>query len=153
MAQQTIILVDANGTRWPFEVTVLSDGNVASNLVLTSPTSGQFVTIDAFGNLAIQGGGSKSALNQTAAAVIKASPGRLRTIVVIAPGSTGGAFTLNDCTTTGAAAAANELWTLPYNGTANVAGAIFKPDLPCLVGLTLSAVPTGGSPVVAIFYD
>ena len=41
-------------------------------------------------------GGNKSALNLTAAAVIKSSPGTLYRVSVSAPGTTGGAMTFND---------------------------------------------------------
>lgn len=98
-------------------------------------------------------GGKSSALNQTAAAVIKTGAGRLAKVIIVAPGSGSGAFTFNDCATVGAAAAANELWTLPYNAAGNVAGAIFNIDFPVAVGLVLSAVPGAGAPIINISYD
>lgn len=49
-------------------------------------------------------------LNITAATVLKVGPGRLVKLVVITAGAAG---TVNDCATTGAAAAANELCALP----------------------------------------
>lgn len=150
MAQATVILTDANATRWAVEATVLPDGNIAFNHVLNG--AGNLAVIDPFGNLA-SSGGSKTALNLTVAAAVKASPGRLRKLIIIAPGSGSAAFTLNDCTTTGAAAAANEMFTLPYGATANVAGAIFELDMPFANGLTLSAVPGSGSPICALVYD
>jgi len=97
--------------------------------------------------------GRASALNLTSAAVIKASPGRLRKLVIIAPGSGSGAFQFNDCLTTGTAAAANLVWSLPYNSSLNVAGAIIPVDLPFLVGIVLSAVPGAGSPICAVSFD
>ena len=108
---------------------------------------------DAAGNQLSTVGGAKSALNQTAAAVIKATPGRIAKVTIIAPGSGSGTFTLNDCATTGAAAAANAVFVLAYNATANVAGAVFDLDWPCAVGIVLSAVPGAGSPIVAISYS
>lgn len=108
---------------------------------------------DSTGNLNSQNGGVSSALNLTAAGVIKASPGRLRKIVIIAPGTTSGAFTFNDATTTAGAAAANEIFTLPYNGTANVPGYVITLDWPCANGIVLSAVPGAGSPIVAASFD
>jgi len=108
--------------------------------------------LDAQQQLNVNIGGISSALNLTAAAVIKATPGRLVRIVIAAPGSTSGAFTFNDCATTGAAAAANQIFTLAYNATANVAGAVFTLEWPCSTGIVLSAVPGGGSPVVAVSY-
>lgn len=50
-------------------------------------------------------------LNVTAATVIKAAPGRTVRINVIVAGSTLGS--VNDCATTGAAAAANQLAAIP----------------------------------------
>lgn len=150
MVQATVVLTDANGTKWSVEATVLPDGNIAFNNVLNG--GGNLGAIDAFGNLA-SSGGSKTALNQTVAGVIKASPGRLRKLIVIAPGTTSGSFSLNDCTTTGAAAAGNLLYELTYNSSLNVAGAVFALDMPCAAGLVLSAVPGSGSPICAVVYD
>ena len=110
------------------------------------------LSLDAQGQANVNVGGTASALNLTAAAVIKAAPGRLVRIVIVAPGSTSGAFTFNDCATVGAAAAANEIFTLPYNGANNIAGATFVLEWPCATGIVLSAVPGGGSPVVAVSY-
>ena len=100
----------------------------------------------------VAGGGQASKLNQTAAAVIKATPGTLHKIVIVAPGSTSGAFTFNDCATTGAATAANEIFTIAYNATANVAGLVINLDWPCAVGIVCSAVPGGGSPIFNASY-
>lgn len=96
--------------------------------------------------------GTNNALNLTAAAIIKAGPGRIAKVSIIAPGSTGGAFTINDCATTGAATTANEIWSLAYNATANLGGAIFTLSFPCKTGIVLSAVPTGGSPQIAVSF-
>jgi hypothetical protein len=49
--------------------------------------------------------------------------------------------------------AANQIWSLAYNATANVAGAIFTLEFPFNSGLVLSAVPSAGSPVCAVSYD
>jgi len=96
--------------------------------------------------------GALASLNITAAAVIKATPGRVARIIILAPGSTSGAFTFNDCATTGAATTANQIFTLPYNGTNNIAGAVFSIDVPCTTGIVCSAVPGGGSPRVIVTY-
>lgn len=103
-------------------------------------------------NLMTTKGGNLSALNLGAAAVIQAGVVRAAKLIILAPGSTSGAFTLNDCTTTAAAAASNQIFSLAYNATANVEGAIFDLDWPCLTGLVLSAVPGGGTPICAISY-
>jgi hypothetical protein len=108
--------------------------------------------LDAEGNLLTSSGDTKSALNITAATVIKATPGRLAKIIIVAPGSGSGAFTFNDCATTGAASAANTVFTLAYNATANVAGAVINLDWPFLVGIVLSAVPGAGAPTVSVSY-
>ena len=55
--------------------------------------------------------GGQKRLNITAATVVKAAPGRVIKAFVVVAGSTVGS--LNNCTTTGAAAAANEVCALP----------------------------------------
>lgn len=152
MAQSRLLVTDAGGNAQSIETTVLPDGYQSANQIITDE-SGNRVKADAQNNMGVQNGGRSASYNLTAAVAIKATAGRLRKIVVQAPGSTGGAFTFNDCATTGAAAAGNQIWTIPYNGAANVAGAIFELNWPCATGITLSAVPTGGSPIVAVSYD
>lgn len=97
----------------------------------------------------------KTALGITAAAVIKSTGGRLFGIIVVAPGSTSGAFTLNDCTTTTAAAASNEVYSLPYNASNNVAGTVitFTNPIPFANGIVVSAVPGAGSPQLTLLYN
>src|SRR5271157_1312379 len=97
--------------------------------------------------------GTSSKLNMSAAAVVKATPGRLCKITIVNAGTTGGAFTFNDCATTAAAAAGNIVWTQAYNAAAAVAGQVISLDWPCLVGLVLSAVPTGGTPLISVSYN
>lgn len=89
-------------------------------------------------------GGYQSALNITAASVVKASPGRLCKIVVIAPGTTSGTLTINDLTTTTGGAAGNEIFSIGY--AAMSAGQVIVLDWPCLTGIAVTAVPGGGSP-------
>lgn len=55
--------------------------------------------------------GTKSAVNLTAASLLKVGAGRVFRASVIVAGSAVG--TVNDCATTGAAAAANQIGTLP----------------------------------------
>jgi hypothetical protein len=95
-----------------------------------------------------QPGGNSTVLNITAAGVIKASPGTVFTITVAAAGSAG-VLTLNDATTTGAASAANTIMSVPF-GSIN-AGDPITLSWPCLVGIVVSAVTTGG--VFAISYS
>jgi len=54
---------------------------------------------------------SSRKLNITAATVVKAAPGRVIRVQVLVAGT--GTGTLNDCLTTGAAAAANQIATIP----------------------------------------
>lgn len=86
-------------------------------------------------------GGNNSALNLTAAALIKGSPGIIYRAVIIAPGGTGGAFTLNDAnalvtakTITGITVATNAVVTLSTGGSTN----------PFAVGNTISFASVGG---------
>jgi hypothetical protein len=108
-------------------------------------------TMDAQG-IQVIANGSSASLNITAAAVIKATPGRAARIIILSPGSTSGAFTFNNCATVGAATTANQIFTLPYNGTNNIAGAVFHIDVPCTTGIVCSAVPGAGSPRVIVTY-
>lgn len=107
---------------------------------------------DAAGLFMTSRGGLLSKLNMTAANVIKAAPGRVSKLIVIAPGSTSGGWTLNDCASVGAAAASNQIWLQAYNGAANVEGEVIDLDWPCAVGIVLSTVPGAGSPILAISY-
>ena len=100
--------------------------------------------------LLVSRGGASSALNVTAAAVIKAAPGRVGKIIVVAPGTTSGSLTINDCATTGAATTANEIYTIGY--AALSVGQIIELDFPCAVGIIVSAVPGGGSPQYSISF-
>lgn len=78
----------------------------------------------------------------TAAGVVKAVPGTLVTVIVDAAGS-GGALTLNDCATTGAAGAGNQIASI---ANANiVVGQPYTFFWPCKTGIVLSAIPTGST--------
>ena len=106
--------------------------------------------LDFLGLQAITTGGLNTTLNVTAAAVIKATPGRIAKLLVINPGTTSGALTLNDCATTGAATTANQIFTIAYNASNFVAGAIFELQILTSTGIVVSAVPGGGSPQFVI---
>lgn len=97
-------------------------------------------------------GGSQTKLNMTAAAVVKGSKGRVARVTIVSPGTTGGAFTLNDATTVGGANAGNVIWTLPVASALNVAGQVFDLDWPCANGIVLSAVPTTAGPIINVSY-
>ena len=111
-------------------------------------TAGGLAQLDSVGALAVTPGGISSTLNVTAAAVIKAAPGRLCKIHVVAPGTTGGALTINDLTTTTGSAASNTILSVPFGSL--TAGQVIALDWPCLVGIAVTAVPTGGSPIYSI---
>jgi len=55
--------------------------------------------------------GEQSKLNISAATVVKVGPGRVVRVSVVTNGSAAG--TINDCATTGAAATANAVFTVP----------------------------------------
>ena len=97
-------------------------------------------------------GGTLSALNLGAATLIFAGPARACRISIIAPGSGSGAFILNDAASIAAATAANQVWSMAYNASANVGGNVITLDFPVVNGLVLSAVPGAGTPLVAISY-
>lgn len=86
-------------------------------------------------------GGNASALNITAATVVKASPGTVFTITVNTAGAAGA---VHDCLTTGAAAAANLVFEIPA-----VVG-IYTLTFPCFVGIVVSP---GAAQVVSIAYS
>jgi hypothetical protein len=86
-------------------------------------------------------GGATTGYNLTTAAVIKAAPAILARLVVQTVGA--GTLTLNDCTTTGAASIANQIYSIP--ATSLAAGQTITLNWPCAVGLTASAVPAGGA--------
>ena len=86
-------------------------------------------------------GGLSSALNITAATVVKAAKGRLVRINVVVAGSAAG--TANDCATTGAVAAANEICAIP-----NTVGQITL-YWPCNTGICITP---GTGMTVAVSY-
>lgn len=81
-------------------------------------------------------------LNITASTVLKASPGRAVRVSVIVAGSAAGS--LNDCATTGAAAASNEVAVIP-----NTVG-VYEIDWPCGTGIVI--VPGTGQTLAAVVY-
>jgi hypothetical protein len=81
-------------------------------------------------NNVLTGKGNKSALNVSAATVIKAAPGRICKVNVTTAGSTNG--TISDVLTTGAVAAANLVISIP-----DTVGS-YDVDFPCLVGIVFT---------------
>lgn len=78
-----------------------------------------------------------TALNITTATIVKAAPGTVLNATVVVAGS--GAGTINDCLTTGAAAAANQIASLPA-----AVGSV-QLNFPCLVGIVV--VPGTGQTI------
>lgn len=78
----------------------------------------------------------------TAAAVIKAVPGFLATVIVDVAASAG-ELTLNDCATTGAANSGNQIASIAF-GALEV-GVPLTFNWPCKKGIVVSAVPTGAT--------
>lgn len=76
-------------------------------------------------------GGASSALNLTAAQVLKALPGICVKLICVVSGN----LTLNDSATTGAATLANEF----YAATAAAVGTVVELNFPCAAGITASA--------------
>ena len=74
---------------------------------------------------------SQSALNITSATVIKASRGVVGAVSVVVAGS--GAGSINDCKTTGAAAAANKIATIP-----DTAAVVLTLNFPARVGICVT---------------
>lgn len=97
---------------------------------------------DSTNNLSV-GTGVSSRLNITAAAVVKVGPGRVGTIINSA-GTAG--FQINDCATTGAAAAGNVIMII----AATTVGQVIKVDFPFTVGLVVSVVGSAG--ILSISY-
>lgn len=100
--------------------------------------------------LLVQEGGSSSALNVTAAAVIKATAGKLAKIVVVVAPTTSGALTVNDVATVGGAATANEVFSIPFGSL--TAGQVITLDWPCATGIVVSAVG-GGTPQYSVSFS
>lgn len=103
------------------------------------------------GALLMTDGGSRESLNVTAAGVVKATPGRLCKIVISGTVGTGGNYTFNDCASTGAASASNQIASLA--GTTAVSGQPITYNWPCLTGLVVSAFATGGAPILSISWS
>jgi hypothetical protein len=86
-------------------------------------------------------GGELSALNITAATVVKASAGFLSRVSVIVAGSAAGSA--NDCATTGAAATANEIAVIP-----NTVG-VYNVMFPTSTGIVITP---GTGQTIAVSY-
>lgn len=110
------------------------------SVIVVSPDGSAAAEPFSDGSLPVASGAS-SALNITVATVVKAAPGRLVRVSVIAAGSAAG--TVNDHATTSGVGASNQIGTIP---TA-VGTTLF--DWPCAVGITV--VPGTGQ-TIAVSY-
>lgn len=90
--------------------------------------------------------GQAAKYNITAPTVIIASKGRLVQIAVVVAGSAAG--TANDCATTGAAAASNQICAIP--NTISAAAPVLSIDWPCATGIVV--VPGTGQ-TLAVTYS
>lgn len=95
-------------------------------------------------------GGNSTMLNITTTQVVKATPGRITRFVVLGVVGTGGSITINDCASVAAATTANQIYT--NVGTLAV-GSVITLEMPCLVGIVISAVPTGGTVQLAVAFN
>lgn len=116
----------------------------ASASIAKNPNGAQAqVAVDSAGNLKVAvvsaSEATKSTLNITAATVVKATPGAILSVSIVVAGAAG---TLNDCATTGTAAAANEIAALPAAvGTINFGAG----GWPCATGIVV--VPGAGQTI------
>jgi hypothetical protein len=86
-------------------------------------------------------GGSQTATNVTAPALINPRRCVLWTVHIIAPG-TAGILTLNDCATLAAANESNQITSINFANLS--AGQLIPLKWPMQNGIVVSAVPTGG---------
>jgi len=90
-------------------------------------------------------GGSKSSINITAAAVVKAAPGCLYRIVIQAAG-TSGTLTISDLATTSGAAAANQIISLTSAQLTTLIGnngGVVTLEWPCQTGIAVTTCSGG----------
>jgi hypothetical protein len=103
---------------------------LAANTAINTSNAYASQRLDAQNELRVEHGGVLSALNITAATVVKATPGRLVRINVLVAGSTAGSA--NDCATTGTAAIGNQIAAIPASvGQVGL-------EWPCLVGIVVT---------------
>lgn len=102
------------------------------------------VAVDSLGRIRVisePNGALATRLNLTAATLVKATPGTIVSVSVIVAGTAPGS--VNDATTVGAAATANEVAVIP-----NTVGAM-RVDFPCLAGIVVT--PGAGQTVSVAF--
>jgi hypothetical protein len=139
-AAQQVSLIDPGSNAVPTIGAVSADGQSPFNAGLYTASMG-YVWNGSSWDRATPAG-SSNRYNITSATLVKASAGRVVRVSVIVAGSTAG--TVNDCATTGAAAASNQVATIP----ATVG--VLSLDWPCATGLVL--VPGTGQ-TLAVSYS
>lgn len=126
--------------------------NANAAVVAQNPSkAGVPLQVNGAGALLVTTAGAKSALNQTATGVIKTGPGVAGKLIIVSPGTTSGALTLNDSATVGGAAASNTIFSMAFGSLA--AGQTYDLNFPFTNGLVISAVPGGGTPIYSISYE
>jgi hypothetical protein len=120
----------------------MPQGPVTSAVALNPSKAAVPLSVDAEGALITAGSANNTTLNITAATVVKATPGLVFRVSVQVAGT--GTGTVNDCATTGAAAAANQIYVIPE--TVGVVAI----DWPCLTGIV---VTPGTGQTVAISWS
>ena len=124
----------------------MPQGALQANVAISPSNARAPLQLDASGNL-LTGSGSLNKLNITAATVVKAAPGRIcRIIVNTVP--TSSAVSVNDVTTTGAAAASNLVMSVA--SAQLTAGQVIPIDFPCTTGIVVNP---GASGVVSVSFD
>jgi hypothetical protein len=124
----------------------MSQGPLQARVATNPSNFAAPLTVDPSGNLFV-GSGSIGKYNISAPTVIKATPGRLVKIVVNTA-ATGGALSAHDCATTGAAAAANQIYSVAAAWPA--AGSVIPLDWPCAAGIVVDP-GTGGN--ISVSFD
>jgi hypothetical protein len=116
----------------------------------TQNPSGVFVAnqSDASGNFLVANGSTTRLALAAGQTLVKAAPGRVAKLIVNTATGTAGTLAVNDCASTGAVAAGNVVYSVPF-GTA-ILGTVIVLDVPCLVGIVVT-VPT--SSTVTVVFD
>ncbi len=138
--QQANVALGSNSLPAPLRLD--SSNNLKAVVALSSAAAAAPLNLDVAGSLRTNGGGSLNSLNIAAAAVVKATPGRVCKIVVVVAGSAPG--NIYDHASTSGVAAGSLIATIP-----NTVGVISL-DFPALVGIT---VAPGTGQTVAISYE
>jgi len=124
----------------------MPQGALQANIATNPSNVRAPLTTDASGNLLI-GSGSMNKLNVTTITAVKASPGRVCRVTVVAA-ATAGNFAVYDVATTGAAATANAI--IKYTASWPAVGTVIPLDFPCAAGIV---VDPGTNGQVAVSFD